>query len=546
MAPRAKNTQKIVGSAIEKALGEFNKIADDFMEVQGKLTPEIIGQYSELKDFTPMKSREQLMSMIPDNASADDIKEFAKNVKDETSYFNSLLSPTSSKYQGGLKRERIDGTENFMPPAVISENPVDKAYKEFRQQEINKYVENNKEPVKITEAEHKRRQDEIEHELERKRMANDAKKNDWGARTQTRDGYYIHDDGQLSLFETPTIYSEKTSKPKESERQVKGQITLEEGLAEQRQYIEGKEAQRQEIRQKYEAQEKAKRDKEKQIDNAQKSYNYVTGINPHVPTIKEHAIAQERLDEAFGAVKDGKLRDIDVTKNNISPEQKAKNDALKERLKNRNKNQEINEPVRDRKKNPLTDEERKARGIGGQSKAQYDAFVEAQEKVNKQNQGLIKRTTGAINEAGSKLLSGAWNTITGETRRQNAAFATEYNEILRKNGSTDFIDLKGGKKLQGKYEGMSAQEIFDAQQQGVKMGGTGKKSTGNANKNNSVNSNGNPEDMENAEKFGSKNSIWDYMGSAIDYSTRNLETAMVVTGGLVGTGLITSELLDEN
>lgn len=170
-----------------------------------------------------------------------------------------------------------------------------------------------------------------------------------------------------------------------------------------------------------------------------------------------------------------------------------------------------------------------------------DQLKEAQEKIDKQNKPLPLRTLGTLSEAGKSVVFNAKDFFFGKNRKENAAFATEYNDILYKNDSTDFIDIHGAKKLRSEFEGKTAQEIFDAQQQGVKMGGTGKKG-----KPNNISTNGdsgtNPKDKDTA------NDILDFhplkeLGNFIREDSAN---TMAVAGIGIGTGLIGAELLDEN
>lgn len=283
----------------------------------------------------------------------------------------------------------------------------------------------------------------------------------------------------------------------------------------------------------------AEKDAELKATAAQAKYNHESGINMRQSTVKERAMRQEMYNEMFDAIpeKQGPLRDIDVSQNKISPEQKAKNEALKQKLTERKIQREggaaaPEEVVRDRHKNPLTAEERKARGLGGQSKAEYDAqlkaerraeaqsqkaFNEAQETIDKQNQGLVKRTLGNISDAGKKMISNINDVRTGAARQRAADFASDYNEILRKNGSTDFIDIKGGKKLQGQYEGMSAQQIYDAQQQAAE------------------------EAAAKAEEF----SKW-WAGKKDGITEFAKENPMITAAGIAGTAIIGASLLDND
>ena len=185
---------------------------------------------------------------------------------------------------------------------------------------------------------------------------------------------------------------------------------------------------------------------------------------------------------------------LDVKNNEISPEQRAKNDALKKELTERKIAREKakdgiappQEEVRDRQAKPLTAEERKQRGLGGQSKAEYDLqqkeaakeaaqrqkeFDEAQKNINQQNRPLIQKTLDGAKHV-KETLSGGWqavkDTVTGATREANAQFATSYNQMVHDAGGSaaDYIDIKGAGKLSKEYD--SVKDAFNASGLGQK------------------------------------------------------------------------------
>lgn len=238
--------------------------------------------------------------------------------------------------------------------------------------------------------------------------------------------------------------------------------------------------------------------------------------NKYIPSEGEKvASARMETQEEFNARKD-----------------KFKQELTERKIQRESGTPKANEPVRDRQANPLTTEERQARGLSGQSKAEYDtqvkaerraeaksqkAFNDAQEKIDRQNQGLVKRTLGNISDAGKKFVSNINDVRTGAARQRAADFASDYNEILRKNGSTDFIDIKGGRKLQGQYEGMSAQQIYDAQQQAAE------------------------EAAAKAEEF----SKW-WAGKKDGITEFAKENPMITAAGIAGTAIIGASLLDND
>lgn len=138
--------------------------------------------------------------------------------------------------------------------------------------------------------------------------------------------------------------------------------------------------------------------------------------------------------------------------------------------------------------------------------------------------------------------------------KQTTANRRAYNEHLHSQGNTGYIKsnrefqrIQSDMGIHGTFTGKA--EGFDALNRAhARVSGTGKKNKGGVGGGATAAHSGNinTDDKKVAEELGSGKKFWEYVGSGIDYATKDLETAMVVTGGLVGTGLIASELLDEN
>lgn len=151
------------------------------------------------------------------------------------------------------------------------------------------------------------------------------------------------------------------------------------------------------------------------------------------------------------------------------------------------------------------------------------AYADAQEKINKQNRPLVTRTVESLSEAGQAIVhfpgnvahkvgSGVSGVATGRGRREAAQLALDYNDILRKNGATEgFIDIKGGKQLRSQYKGMTAQEIYDAQE---------------------------------AARIAAENSSGGFDWSGIGEWVH--ENQLLTAGAVVGVGLIGASLLDDD
>lgn len=156
--------------------------------------------------------------------------------------------------------------------------------------------------------------------------------------------------------------------------------------------------------------------------------------------------------------------------------------------------------------------------------ASSKAFDEAQEKIDKQNRSLPRRVLGGISEKGQKVISNVKDTLSGATREANATFATDYNRIVRQHGgqASDMIDIGGAGNLRKQFDGKTAQEVYDAQQ----------------------------EAMEDAARKAREHAEW-WAGKKdgiVEFAKENqmLTAAGIATAGIGGTMLVTSLLDDDD